>query len=113
MARFCGIIGFGFQKETVPGIWEDEIVERRYYGDIVRHSRRLTTTQGVSDDINVSNQVEIVADPFAGEHFYAMRYVEMMGTRWKITDVEVRHPRLVLTIGGVYNGQHGPSTPTP
>lgn len=113
MAKFCGIIGFGFQKETAAGVWEDEIVERRYYGDIIRHARKLQTAQGVNDDVNVSNEVEIVADPFAGEHFYAMRYVTMMGTRWKITNVEVRSPRLVLTIGGVYNGRHEPSTPTP
>lgn len=103
MARFYGKIGFSMMKETKPGVWKDEFVEREYYGDLTRSMRKLQTGEGPNDDVNVANQVEIVADPFANENFHAMRYVEMMGAKWKVTDVEVRYPRLVLTIGGVYN----------
>jgi hypothetical protein len=33
-----------------------------------------------------------------------MRYVEWMNARWKITSIDVKRPRVILTIGGVYNG---------
>ncbi len=104
MARFYGMIGFAIQKEAKPGVWKDEIVERPYYGDVLRNMRKLQNGEGVNDDINVANQVEIVADPFANENFFAMRYVTVMGAKWKVTSVEVKYPRLVLTIGGIYNG---------
>lgn len=103
MARFYGKIGFGISREVKPGVWKDEFVEREYYGDIIRSLRKLQDGDGLNDDVNVANQVEIVADPFANENFHAMRYIEMMGAKWKVTNVEVRYPRLLLTIGGVSN----------
>ena len=56
-------------------------------------------------NINVANEISIVADPFANQNFHTMLYVEFMGTKWKITNVEVKRPRLTLTLGGVYNGE--------
>ena len=105
MAKFFGPIGFAEQAETTPGVWEEAITERYYYGDLIRNVRRLQSSDKVNDDINVSNEVSIVADPFANENFHSMRYVEFMGAKWKITSVEVQYPRLILTMGGVYNGQ--------
>ena len=105
MAKFFGPIGFAEPAETTPGVWEEAITERYYYGDLIRNVRRLQSSDKVNDDINVSNEVSIVADPFANENFHSMRYVEFMGAKWKITSVEVQYPRLILTIGGVYNGQ--------
>lgn len=104
MARFCGIIGYVLTVETEPGIYEEQVIENEYFGDVIRNSRRLQTTTKVNDDINVSNQISIIADPFANNNFHAMKYVEYMGAKWKITDVEVQYPRLILTVGGVYNG---------
>lgn len=104
MAKFCGLIGYVVTKETEPGIFEEQVVENQYYGDIIRNSRKLRSAAKVNDDITISNQVSIIADPFANHHFHEMRYVVIMGTKWKITDVEVQYPRLVLTIGGLYNG---------
>ena len=104
MAKFYGVIGYATTVETEPGIYEETIVERPYYGDLIKNTRRLQSAGKVNDDINVSNQVSIVADPYANENFHAMRYVEFMGTKWKVTDVDVQYPRLVLTVGGVYNG---------
>jgi hypothetical protein len=103
MAKFCGLIGYVVTKETEPGIFEEQVVENQYYGDIIRNSRKLRSAAKVNDDITISNQVSIIADPFANHHFHEMRYVVIMGTKWKITDVEVQYPRLVLTIGGLYN----------
>lgn len=104
MAKFYGPIGFAVSKETRPGVWQDEIVERKYRGDVNRISRRLQSTDQVNDDITISNEFSILADPFASEHFHSMRYVQYMGARWKVSNVEVKYPRLILTIGGLYNG---------
>lgn len=104
MAKFYGIIGYVVTKETEPGIYEEVVVENAYYGDVLKDSRRLQERAKVNDDITISNRISIIADPFANNHFHSMRYVEMIGTKWKITDVEVAFPRLILSIGGVYNG---------
>ena len=103
MAKFCGIIGYALTVETEPGIYKERIIENQYFGDVIRNSRRLQERSKVNDDINISNQISIIADPFANNNFHAMRYVEFMGAKWKITDVEVQYPRLLLTIGGLYN----------
>jgi hypothetical protein len=105
MAKFYGIIGYANLKETSPGVWEEEIVDRQYYGDLTRNTRRLDPSDNLNDNINIANEISIVADPFANENFHSMRYVEFMGTKWKITSVEVKYPRLILTVGGVYNGE--------
>jgi hypothetical protein len=104
MAKFYGKIGYAETVETKPGVYKEEITERDYYGDLIRNTRRLQSGDKVNDDINVSNEISIVADPFANQNFHSMRYVEFMGAKWKITNVEVQYPRLILTIGGVYNG---------
>lgn len=104
MAKWFGKIGFAETLETKPGVWEEHITDREYYGDVLRNSRRLqTSSDKVNDDVNVSNEISIVADPYANEHFYSMRYIEFSGTKWNVTDVEVQYPRLILTLGGVYN----------
>jgi hypothetical protein len=103
MAKFCGVIGYAVTKETEPGIWEEQIVEVEYFGDVIRNSRRFSGSAKVNDDINISNQISIIADPFANNNFHAMKYVVFMGAKWKISEVTVQYPRLVLTIGGLYN----------
>lgn len=103
MAKFYGNIGYIKTVEVEPGCWEEQVIEYPYYGDITRNISRFQSSGGVNDDINVSNTISIVADPFANENFQHMRYVEFMGSKWKITDVEVNYPRLLLTVGGVYN----------
>lgn len=105
MAKYFGKIGYAEQVETAPGVWEEQITERQYYGDVVRNIRRLESSGDINDNINVSMEISIVADPYAIQNFHAMRYVEFMGSLWKITSVEVNYPRLILSIGGVYNGQ--------
>lgn len=104
MGKFYGKIGFAVQKEITPGYWDEEITERPYYGDLIRNRRKLQVSGQVNDNVNVSNEISIVADPFAVDHFYNMRYVDFMGARWKISDFEVQYPRLILTIGDLYHG---------
>lgn len=104
MAKWFGKIGYAITKETVPGVWKESIVEREYYGDVLRNTRRIQSVGKVNDDVDISNEISIVADPYANENFHAMRYVEFMGTRWKIITVDVQYPRLNLFLGGLYNG---------
>lgn len=106
MARFHGVVGFAVTKETKPGVWSNVITERKYYGDVESNVRRLQSADQLNDDLTVSARISIVADAFANENFHSMRFVEYMGTVWKVTTVDAtRRPRLILTLGGVYNGQ--------
>lgn len=105
MAKFYGAIGYVETVETSPGIREEQIMERNYYGELSRNTRRLESSGNVNDNINISNEFSIVADPYASHNFHSMRYIEFMGAKWKITSVEVKYPRLILTVGGLYNGQ--------
>ena len=105
MAKWYGEIGFAETVETKPGAWVEQITKRNYYGDVTRDSRRLQTADKLNDNINISNQISIISDPYANENFHSMRYAFYMGTRWKITDIEVQYPRLNLTLGGVWNGE--------
>lgn len=105
MNKWCGKIGFTYTGEVEPGVWvENEVVEREYFGDLLSNRWRRQNTSNVNDDINISNQISIVADPYAIDHVSAMTWIEFSGEKWKVTDVEVQYPRLIVNIGGVYHG---------
>ena len=104
MSKWCGNVGFADTIEYEPGSYENEVVERQYYGDVISNRWKRQNSGGVNDDINLSNQISIVADPYALNHCSTIAYIEYMGTRWKVTDVDPQFPRLILNIGGVYNG---------
>ena len=111
MAKFYGPIGYAINKEVRPGVWDSEIIERNYYGDVIRLSTNWSTSSdSPNDDLNVDNQISIVADPFAYQNFYNMKFIEFMGMLWNIRKVEPQYPRLILTIGGVYNGERARAT---
>lgn len=106
MAKFYGIIGYAIPSEVEPGIWRDRIIERKYFGDIIENESRWSSdSDSTIDDLNINNRFSIVADPFAYENFHSMKYVNFMGANWKISKVKVDRPRLILTVGGVYNGE--------
>ena len=108
MAKFYGQIGYAESHEGTgenEGIWTDTIVEYPYSGDVIRNTRRFENGPSIHDDLKINNQISIVADAYAWDHFHAMKYVKWMGTCWKVTNVEVQRPRLLLTIGDVWNGQ--------
>lgn len=105
MAKYYGKIGFVETVETAPSVWEERTIERPYYGDVLSATRRWQASEHLNDNLEVSNRISIVADAYACNTFHAMRYIEWMGALWKISSVEVQHPRLILTIGGVYNGE--------
>lgn len=113
MARFHGRVGYGQQLETSPGIWEDVIVEVTYSGDVIRNSRSFREGENLNNDLSVGNSISIVADAYANEHFFAMRFVEWAGALWTVVDVEVQRPRLLLRLGEVYNGPTAAAPITP
>jgi hypothetical protein len=106
MAKFYGPIGYAIPEQIKPGIWKDKIVERNSSGDVLRNSSGWSTkADSTNDDLTINNQISIISDPFAYQHAHSMKYVVFMGTRWKIKNVDVQYPRLILTVGGVYNGK--------
>lgn len=102
--RFYGKVGYGVTVETSPGVHEDQIVEFSYFGDVVRNSLKFREGESVNNDLSVSNSISVVADAYANKHFSTVRYVEWAGTLWTVSEVEVQSPRLLLRLGGVYNG---------
>ena len=103
MAKYFGTIGYALTTETAPGVWEEQLIEKEYYGDVLQYSKRYQSAGKVNDDIEISNKISIVADPFAFQNFIFIRYVTWMGVKWKVSSIDVEYPRLVLSIGGVYN----------
>jgi len=111
MTKFYGTVGYSLgMAETKMGVWEDIIVEKMHYGDVVQNNRRYVSNAELNDDISLSTSISILADPFALENISAMRFVELTGTLWKFTTVEPQRPRLILRLGGVYNGRRANSS---
>ena len=104
MAKFYGVIGYAIQVETVPGVWEDQIIERNYRGDVLQNMNRWQSSEQVNDNFAIDNKLSIISDPFAYENFQHIKYIRWMGANWKVTKVDILRPRLILTTGGVYNG---------
>lgn len=106
MARFHGEVGYGTSVETPEGsgVYVDQITEYSYFGDVIRNTKKLESGEHLNNDISVGNSISIVADQFAIEHFFIIKYVRWAGVLWTVTNVEVKSPRLILSLGGVYNG---------
>lgn len=113
MTRFYGRIGYGESVESAPGVWSDEIVEYSYFGDVIRNARNLQQGENLNSDLSVQNSISVVADEYANEHFFAIRYVEWAGVLWTVSSVEVQSPRLLLRLGEVYNGPTPAVAPAP
>ena len=105
MAKWFGKVGYSKTVETDPGVWTPEDTVHEYYGDVMRNSTRWSVnSDSTNDDLTVNAQISIVADPFAIDNFYSIKWIEFMGAKWKVINVEPQLPRLLLTLGGVYNG---------
>ena len=100
MSKYYGAIGYAETVETSPGIWTEEIVERNYYGDIQKNNRRLEGSTEINENIVISNTISIMADAYAQNHFFDIRYIKWLGVKWTVKSIEVQSPRLILTVGG-------------
>ena len=103
MAKFNGMIGYAEQVETTPGVWENKITEHKHLGDVVRHTSKLVTSDDLNDDVDVSTEISIVADTYTIKNMYSMVYIEYLGAKWKIKSIQPQFPRVILTLGGLYN----------
>lgn len=113
MAKYYGKIGYIVTQETRPGVWEAIEIVKPFCGEQLNTKSKWQTSSHLNDNIDISNQLSIIADPFAYENFYNIRYVEYQGCKWQVTAVEIQRPRLILTIGGIYNGRDGQETSSP
>lgn len=104
MARFYGKVGYGIDTDQGNGVWKTVITERTYSGDVVRNFRKQVNGEKVNNNLSTSTEISIVSDSYANDHFFAIRYVEWSGTRWEVNTVSQASPRLILELGGVYNG---------
>lgn len=106
MAKWYGQIGFAITKETDLDVWTEEIIEHNYYGDVLRNNKSNYANDEINSGFNISNRISFIADPFARENIYRMKYATFMGTKWNITSVEVdNYPRIVVSLGGLWNGE--------
>lgn len=114
MAKFFGEVGYNVGSvEKTPGVWANEIVERKHFGDIVQNYQKFDSETSVNTELQVANSISIITDAYAQEHFFAMRYVRWAGALWTVKAVEVKGPRLILRLGGVYNGPTAPAPSDP
>lgn len=102
--RFYGEVGYAPTVVDDYGVATADIIKRNYFGDVVSLTSRWQQTENLNDDIRVSHQISIVADPYAIENFPYIKYVEWLGTKWEVLTARPEFPRIILSLGGVYNG---------
>lgn len=98
----------GFKKndnESVPGVTKEKIIELPYYGEVIRNARRVQSSDKINDDLTISNQISLLLDPYLNENYYNIAYLTFMGRKWKVGNIEMRYPRIIIDIGGLYNEQ--------
>lgn len=105
MAKFYGKVGFLRTEESAPDVYSEVLTERLYKGDVIRNQKRYQSSESLNDDVVLSNNISIVADDYANENVFAIRYVIYKGVPWKVTNAEIQRPRIILTLGGKYNVQ--------
>lgn len=104
--KYFGKLGYAITTETEPSVWVDEITEKEYYGDVLQYSKRSQPfTDHITDNIEISNELSVVVDPFAVENFIFLKYATWLGHKWKISSVRLEYPRLILTLGGLYTSE--------
>lgn len=105
MAKYSGKVGYVVTTEVQRGIWDTDIVEKVHYGDLIRNTKKIYNSSDTPNEgVDISNSISIVATPFAMRNFHTIQYATYMGTKWRVTSVEVQYPRLILTLGGIWNG---------
>lgn len=106
--KYQGVIGFARQVEydpiNHPSVFKEMIIERKVVGDVLRRSSRYQNGQYIHDDLAVTNTISIVADPNILENAYQIKYLTYLGAKWKVTEISVEPPRLILSLGELYHG---------
>jgi hypothetical protein len=103
MAKWSGLIGYALAEETQPGVWTEVITEKKYFGDIIKDNRKVINQGEINSSVNISNNISVVSNKFMLENMAFMKYITFMGSKWNISLVDVKPPRLIISIGGLYN----------
>ena len=103
MAKFAGLVGYVTQAETAPGVWSPVEQTRMMKGDFYMESSRHQNGDKVNKDIALNHRVSLVGDSYTFENYYAIRWIEIEGVKWEVTSIEVKRPRLIVNLGGLYN----------
>ena len=104
MTKCSGVIGYILSVETQPGIWTGVPTEKNYYGDVVRDNRKIVDNNQINDSLNINNNISILSNKFMLENLAFMKFITFMSSKWKINSVDIIPPRIIITIGGLYNG---------
>lgn len=105
MAKFAGLVGYVTQKEKTPGVWTPDNNPRHMKGDIIRQLSSTQNADKVNDDISLNHRVSLIGDAYAFDNYYNIKWVNIDGMRWEVSSVEVQRPRLIVTLGGLWNGE--------
>jgi len=105
MAKFSGLVGYVTQEETVPGVWTDVVKERKMKGDIIRQSSTSRSSEFVHDDVSLNHRISLIGDAYAFDNYYNIRWVKMDTILWKVNSIEIQRPRIIVTLGEVWNGE--------
>lgn len=104
MDKFYGAVGYAEVVKTSAGVFDEHLVEKTYYGDIIKRSGRFQSAESINDELRMTNQISIVADPYAKQNYSSMRYVTLENSKWKVISIDIEYPRLIITVGGLYHG---------
>ena len=109
MARFHGKVGFVKTVENEGSVFKEVATEKPYSGEVNKLTGKYERSDKLNDDLNLNNEISFIADSYAYENFQYIRYVHFLGANWKVTSATLgERPRIILQIGGVYNGSEGP-----
>lgn len=104
MGKFFGTIGLVIMEQTAPGVYMPKTVTKSCYGEVLNVTKRWQgAAEQVNDNLNIDSRISILSNKFLTENLSHIRFVEWMGALWKVTSVELSYPRIILSIGGVYN----------
>lgn len=105
MNKFHGPVGYVQNIETKPGVWSEKVIERPYYGDVIKSRLNMQlSSETINTNVTTTIQISIIADPYANDNFHAIRYVTWMGKKWRVVNIDISYPRIILQLGGIYNG---------
>lgn len=105
MARYSGLVGYVTQEETVPGVWSPVENPRTMKGEIIRQSSTNPDHGKINSDISLNHRVSLWGDAYAFDSYYAIKWIQIDGRKWEVTSVEIKRPRIIVTVGGLWNAQ--------
>lgn len=109
--RYAAKLGYRYTEEQRDsedrpnGVYKEIYTERPYKADVMSYGYRNQTSESINDDYKLTNKFSVLAcDAFTLSHLNSIIYIEYLGIKWKVTSVDIQRPRLIISIGGEYNG---------